>query len=365
MKFKNILDSFYRLITNGRLGLNIGQTTGLPKLDHIITGIQRQTMYVIAGDTGSGKTSFCLYSYLYVPLKTRLGDKNFKVIYYSLEMTAEMLLGKLMSMYIYDNYGIVLSYAQIFSREEILSDEHYKILEDCQEWIEKVLEHLTIYDKVLTPKGLYANLKQYADENGHWVENENGTTSYIPNNPEELVEVMLDHLFLMRPGAGQTKKDMADEAIEYLISFRNKCGYSPIVIQQLNRQGLMMDRRKENMQLPELQDLKGTGGAAEGSEVVIALFNPSRQKMHNWEGYDIRVLKDRIRAICVLKNRFGEVDKAIPVNFFGEINYFRELPKAENLRDDGYGPYVDLVYKPEDQANKNHDNDENASAFVF
>ncbi len=336
----NILKSLYELIDRGRKGLNIGTSTGLPKLDKVITGIQKQTFYLISGDTGSGKTTFCLYSYIYAPLKEFLGTDKFKVVYYSLEMTAEMLLAKLMSMYIYDTYGVVISYSSIFSREEILSDAYFEYVEASREWIEKVLKHLVIYDKSLSSKGLYAHLSSYAEANGTFVENPNGiSTTYVPKIADQLVLVVIDHVWLMRPVTGQTKKDMVDEAAEFLVTFRNKCGYSPVAIQQLNRTGLGMDRRKEGMQLPELQDLKGTGGVAEAAEIVIALFNPARQKMNNWEGYDIKKLKDRIRGICILKNRFGEVDKVIPTNFFGEINIFRELPKPEEMADNGYGPY--------------------------
>lgn len=333
-KFDDGLDSLYELIDDGRLGLNIGISTGIPKLDSLIAGVQRSTFYTIAGDTGSGKTSFCLYSLIYRPLKERLGDPTLRFVYYSLEMSKEMLLTKLLSIYLYENYGIELSYNQILSRSEVLQDEYYSRVLEAREWLAKVMEHITIFDKTLTTSRLYAHLKSYAEKNGTFVENANGTAkTYAPKVKNQYVIVILDHIWLMNTMTGQTKKDAADTAADYLITFRRRCNYTPVVLQQLNRQAGSMDRRNAELVMPELQDLKGTGGVAEASDVVIALFNPFRQKRSSWEGYNIDILRDKFRAIMILKSRFGEAEKAVPVNFFGNVNIFMEMPPSEDIRD--------------------------------
>lgn len=360
----DIVESLFALIDRGREGLNIGVSTGLPKLDEIISGIQRQTFYLIAGGTGSGKTTLCLYSYVYQPLKKYLGTDDFRVIYYSLEMTGEMILAKLLSMYIYDTFKIQMSYSDILSRKEILNDEYYEYIKKSKEWLEQVKKHLIIYDKTLTTKTLYNHLKEYANANGRFVENEEGTSKiYIPNIENQLVLVVIDHVFLMTQLAGQNKKDSADEAAKILITFRNKCGYSPVVLQQLNRQGSTMDRRKENMQVPELQDLKGTGDVSEAAEIVIMLFNPAKEKMSSWEKYKINLLQDKFRGVCVTKNRFGELDKVVPCNFFGNVNIFREMPKPEEI--DDYGPYLDIDYDPDNQVDKSKKEDKKEQFYLL
>lgn len=331
-KKQSKVDSLYEMIDRGRSGLNIGVSTGLTKLDSVISGIQKQRFYLIAGGTGSGKTTLCLYSFIYQPLKEKLGKEDFEIVYYSLEMTAEMLYAKLLSMYIYDQFDVRISYEDIFSNQVVLGDEYYNHLIKAKDWLVEVDKHLIVYDKSLTTKGLYAHLKSYAEANGVFQENEDGsTTTYIPKVKNKLTLIVLDHVWLLTPLEGQTQKIAVDVAAKYLLYFRNKCGFSPIAIQQLNRQNSSMDRRKEKMQLPELQDLKGTGDVAEAAEVVIALFNPVKEKMSSWEGYDIRTFKDNFRAICVLKNRYGTVDKVVPCGFYGDINYFRQLPKADTV----------------------------------
>lgn len=336
MKKKSKVDSLYEMIERGRLGLNIGISTGLSKLDSVISGIQKQRFYLIAGGTGSGKTTLCLYSFIYKPLKEKLGKDDFEIVYYSLEMTAEMLYAKLLSMYIYDEFNVRISYEEIFSNQVIIGDKNYHYLHIARKWLEKVDEHLIVFDKTLTTDVLYAHLMTYAKNNGVFQETGDGnSTIYIPKVKERLTLVIIDHAWLITPLPGQTQKTAVDETAKYLVYFRNKCGFSPIVLQQLNRQNSSIDRRKEKMQLPELQDLKGTGDIAEAAEIVIALFNPVKEKMSSWEGYDIKTFKDNFRAICVLKNRYGAVDKVVPCAFYGDINYFRQLPKADIVNSQG------------------------------
>ena len=56
MGVKQLLENIKR----GKEGKNIGISTGMPKLDSIIYGIQRRCLYVVSGDQGSGKTSLAI-----------------------------------------------------------------------------------------------------------------------------------------------------------------------------------------------------------------------------------------------------------------------------------------------------------------
>lgn len=74
-------------IDRGRLGLNHGISMGLPKLESIIDGVTRETYTLIISNSGSGKTSFALYAYVFKPLMEHLDDDDFKILYFSLEIT--------------------------------------------------------------------------------------------------------------------------------------------------------------------------------------------------------------------------------------------------------------------------------------
>ena len=110
----NIVEELYGSIEEGRKGKNKGLATGIAKMDSYTGGIQKGIYYLIFGTSGSGKTSLALYSYIYRPLKD-YPDKDFLIVYFSLEMSAKALMGKLLSHYIYETYGKVISYKTLMS----------------------------------------------------------------------------------------------------------------------------------------------------------------------------------------------------------------------------------------------------------
>ena len=105
-------------IDRGRLGLNHGIGMGLPKLESIIDGVTRETYTLILSNSGAGKTSFALYAYVYKPLMEHLEDDDFKILFFSLEMNEVSLYIKLLSIYIFETYGIELSFKEILSRKK-------------------------------------------------------------------------------------------------------------------------------------------------------------------------------------------------------------------------------------------------------
>lgn len=338
---KSAVDRLFSLIERGKLGKNIGLDIGLPKLKKIIAGIQRSMYTVVAGSTGSGKTTFTLYAYIYRPLMAMLGDPKLKIIYYSLEMTGETLLAKLASIFMYEHFGREITFNTILSRDEIISDEDYELVKQTREWLEKVQQHLIIYDKGLNCDGMYAHLKTYAEDNGVFTDGETEEV-YVPNVEDQYTIVVIDHIGLMRKRTGQTKKDAIDMTSNYLIYFRNKCGYSPVVLMQVNRQSSSMDRRKGEMQELQLDDLKDSGTPSEDAEIVMALFNPYREKMTSYREYKIKILKEFFRSVLVLKNRYGEADKMVPLNFFGTVGYWRELPLPTEISLEDYDRYLTI-----------------------
>lgn len=323
----------YSLVNRGREGANKGLPMGLPKFEDVVDGVQRSTYTVLAGSTGSGKTTFALYAYVYRPIVDQMakGLHDLRIVYYSLEMSAEILLAKLLGLHLFETYGRELSYKEIISKKDTLSDEDYELVAKEQEWLESLLTYLEIYDKPISADGIYANLMAYSEKYGTWLETEHNH-NYTPNKEDELVEIIIDHMGLLRRGKGRTKKEEMDLASAFLMHFRNKCRYSPLALFQLNRTSSSMDRRNAGFQEIQLDDIKDTSGPSEDAEIVVGIFNPYREKVATYKGHNVGILRDKLRGIQVLKNRLGEADKSISVNFFGSIGYWRELPSPEDLR---------------------------------
>ena len=351
---------FFSAVKRGKAGRNIGISLGLPKLDSVIYGIQKTALYTIGADSGSGKTSFAIASFVYNLLKDKK-EEGVSILYYSFEMSKESLYAKLTSLYIYDHYQIIIPYKEILSMQETISDEKYELILSCQEWLSTVDDILTIYDKSLIPTAIYATLKGWLSEFGEFVRVDEHKEDYIPKDGRYKVAIW-DHVGLI--GGTGSKKERIDTVVEYAIYFRNKCDLTGIFVQQLNRNAKSMDRKTSGYELIGLDDFKDTSGTTDASEVVLALFYPYREKIAKCAGYPIQnVLKKRFRLTQVLKNRYGDADTNIGTLFYGEIGLFRELPRPEEIGD--YEPYLSLKVKEDEQLNVKEDEVNDNNIFKF
>ena len=112
---------------------------------------------------------------------------------------------------------------------------------------------------------------------------------------------------------------------------------------QENRNSADMDRRKADLTECSAEDIKDSGNPYNDCEICIGIYNPLKHKIKNHRGYPIIIeanqtgvfigLRDRYRAAILIKNRLGESDRVIPLNFFGELGYFIEFPKADTITD--------------------------------
>lgn len=334
-------------IKKGKEGKNIGIPTGIPKLDSMIYGIQRKTLYTIGADSGAGKTSFALDIFIYNLIKNK-GERPVDILFYAFEMASDALYAKILSLHIWDTYHKIIPYKTILSLIEPISDEDYSYVLKSTEWLEELQKHLTIYDKALTPNGIYATCKNWLKEFGEFISIDEHREDYRQYDSNQYRVVLIDHVGLI--SGPETKKIKIDTVADYMIYFRNKCDITGVFIQQLNRNAKSMDRKTNGYELIGLEDFKDTSGTTDASEVVIALYFPYREKIARCENYPIQsVLKKRFRLCQILKGRYGEADVNIGLNFFGEVGLFRELPRPEEIGD--YAPYLQLDYKEPKQMN--------------
>jgi hypothetical protein len=346
MGVESLLDNIER----GKQGKNIGISTGLPIIDSLIYGIQRKYIYTVGADTSGGKTSFALDIFVYNLLKNA-GNKKVSILYYSFEMASDVLYAKLLSRHIWDAYKEIVTYEDILSLTKPISKEHQELVSKSLAWVREISSHLTIYDKSLSPNGIYATCKEWLKKFGVFNQVDEHREEYIDQEPDTYKVALWDHVGLI--GGQGTKKERIDLTVEYAIYFRNKCGLTGIFIQQMNRNSKSMDRKTSGYELYQLDDFKDTSGTTDGSEVVIALYFPYREKIARCEGYPIQnVLKKRFRLGQILKNRYGQADVNKGLAFYGEIGMFKELPRPEEISD--YEPYLTLDYgKKEDEDEEN------------
>jgi replicative DNA helicase len=354
-----IYDNFLKYVANGREGLNRGIPMGFNRLDKFLRGIQKKKYYLIGGSTGTGKTAFVdeafiMNAYNWI-VKTNAKEK-LKVFYFSFEIDTESKLAKWVSYQLFIDEQIIIDPEYILGmdmqnaedKDNQLSDELYEKIKNYKEHFEKMFEFIEFEDIPIHPTAIFNQVKKYCEDNGKWVEYErvyNGVTKkikyYRPNNPDEYVLVIIDHIGLVRPeraAKGEqslNKKGTIDRLSSYLIELRNKYQAIPVVVSQFNRELGDIQRQRFKELVPQLEDFKDSGNSQEDASVVIALFSPKRYNIDRYLEYDLKFkgvsIGDYFRALFIIKNRGGRDGVSLATRFLGECGYFEELPNPDEF----------------------------------
>jgi replicative DNA helicase len=335
-------------IKRGMLGLNTGIPHGHEKLTNYLPNIQKSTYYLVGGELSTGKSAFANDMFVYNPIDWYFENKNnskIKLIipYYSFEIPKRDMMVKYIARRIYKKYGILLDVNYILSRGKYrISDEHFNMVQTELPFLDELDDILIIQDLPKNPTGIWNDLLKIANDNGTGIEqnkitkNYEFTGDYKAHNEDTFIIPVVDHIGLTKKEREFNKKEVIDKLSEYMIILRNKCGISPVLVQQLNRSLSSTDRFKINRVEPQLSDFKESGNTQEDANVVLALFSPQRYEIPTFRDYNIGRLKNRFRSVSLLKNRDGEADKILGMQFIGEIGMFTELPKGSEMSESDY-----------------------------
>ena len=337
-------EEFYALVKEGREGHNIGLSIGSPKLELYMDGFLPGTSYLIGAASGVGKSTYMLWALIYQPLihflKGESVERDPYWIMFNLEMTRSQIYAKLVSMYIFDNFGEQLRFKEIFSRGKdcVLSDEGLNLLEQCSAFLDELDKRIYCYEGVLTEEIYIAQVKKELPRFGKF----EGAT-FIPNNPNQVVGVVIDHCSLIKASSGRSKKEEMDAISRDSVIFRNTTKIiSPIHVAQFNRSSGSDERLKQSMQDPNQNDFKDSGSLYDDSQIVIALFSPHKYKLSTYRKYNIKILEQSFIAAFLLKSRFGTSDICVPFGFYGDCSHYVELPKPDEIFD--YEKYTNPNY---------------------
>ena len=337
-------EEFFQLVQEGRLGNNIGLSIGSSKLEIYMDGFLPGTSYLIGGASGTGKSTYMLWSMVYQPLIHYLNGECPELdphwLMFNLEMTRSQVYAKLVSMYIFDNFGVELKFKRIFSRGKdcILTDDEFELLEQCSDFLDELDKRITNFEGVLTEATYVKVVMDELENYGTWEDN-----IFIPNNPKQVLGVVIDHCSLIKATNGKSKKEEMDAISRASVRFRNVCKIvSPIHVAQFNRGSGSDERLKQNMQDPTQNDFKDSGSLYDDSQIVFALFSPHKHKLASYKKYNIKALEQCFIGIFLLKSRFGTSDILVPMNFFGDCSHYVELPKPDEIYD--YNKYTSANY---------------------
>lgn len=211
-------------------------------------GVELGTYYLVSGAAKASKSKIANFLFLFNtviyayehPKLVRL-----KVFYALLEETKENITAKFICYLLFRMSGgkirIDIKTFKSVDEGRILSKDILELLDtlEYQSLLQFFEDHIEwIEDR--NPTGIYNTLKKYAEGNGvvHKKKREGYDKEvfdyYEPNDPDEYVLCVIDHISLISTERGMDLRTSIDKLSEYLKIVRNKYNYIPVVIQQQN-----------------------------------------------------------------------------------------------------------------------------------
>lgn len=346
--YQSMLDT----VDQGRSGRILTIPTGIPKFDQTVYGTRQGCYYLYGAETGVGKTKFVREKHIYTvydkykeindPSKL---DVNF--LDFSLEISAKENMAAATTRHIYKQTGMIVTPDQLFGWTTRLSDAHRQLVETYKPYFQDFEKKLYVFDDEVTPTKLHDVLLAYAkrvgrfSKEGRWI-SECG--DYTPNNPNLYTIIVVDTINLadIEP-THDTVKTSIDRISRLLVWFRNKCGFTPIVIQQFNAEISAVDRGRYGIKTPLLRDFEDSKRTTKDANIVFGMFDPMRHMKEDealFNGYDITQLRSWFRSLHLLKHRNGQSNKFIPLQCKGAVGLFEQLPEPNQMGQREYDLYT-------------------------
>lgn len=223
-------------------------------------GIRKRFSYLITGATKSSKTQFTNYMFVITPIFYYLEHPELikpTIMYFPLEETKEEITLRF--------YAYVISYLSNGKYE--ISPENLESVDERNPLPQEVLDIMdseafiriaNAYEECVTfyedrnPTGIWKTVRAYLESNGKTIKEKKEVTyvdeitgktikdtvevfkEYIPNNPNEYIIPIVDHIGLLQEERGMTLKMTIEKLSEYFVILRNRYSITPVLVQQQN-----------------------------------------------------------------------------------------------------------------------------------
>ena len=362
----SLRDDLLNEIENGRNGKS-GVIPFLYEKVGDYIDIAKNTMYTIGGETSAGKSTiaqdaFIIKTILWY-LENKTPDIKLSIIYFGMERKMYQYTARWMSRLIFEEQGIDISPKKILSRKKYdqMTDEEYGLVKEytkvLDEWEKDDL--LMAHEGSKNPTGISKFLEAFAkkhgtiidkDKDNNEMENILKSREYKPTHANHIVLVVTDHIGILAPEkeTAQTKMQI-DKFSRTMREARDIYGFSPVIIQQLNRNLSEVARQKLGELAPKLSDFADSSQTQQDSDVIMALFDPYRHavgpELGRDNGYELARFKDKrfrtyYRTLHILKNSFDSSGLIFSMALDPVHGILKTLPNR-----DQNGGVDDRIYK--------------------
>ena len=258
--------------------LTFGIPTGIGKLDRQINGWNKTDLVILAGRPGMGKSTAAMNFAVSAILN------NYPVAFFSLEMSKEQLVGRLMS---------------------IVSDVNSQdiIMKRLTDWQIKQLE--------MSTEGLN-NLPLWIDESAGLNVFEFKSKARKLVREKNIKLIIIDYLQLMESDdKRKSREQQISEISRNLKMIAKELNVTIIALSQMSR-----DIEKRVDKKPQLSDLRESGAIEQDADMVIFCYRPDMMGMQDFEINGRNVSASDLFILDIKKFRNGQpgeiVTKIIP-----------------------------------------------------
>jgi len=329
----------------------------LPRLSKVLPGVRKGQFICTTAGTKESKTQLTDFLFMYQPIEWLLDNRHvdidLKIKYFSLELSKEIKMVQAISYRLFTKYGILINPDNLLSvfNEYIVDNDIMNIIEsdEFQEWFKFFEERVEFIDSIKHPTGIMINVQSYAEQNGTYEykyidwetdgkhEKKKVIDKYIPNKPNEIVEVIIDHASLLSEKGKSLYECIKSLSSEHCIKMRDLWGYSPILVQQQSAESTSQQFTSKGNNIldkarPTREGLANCKDVGMDVNLMLGIFSPYKYKEEQYENWDLTRLRDSHRELSILLNRSGKSNATIQLYFNGACNYFRELPHEPDER---------------------------------
>ncbi|MBI4034322.1 replicative DNA helicase [Candidatus Saccharibacteria bacterium] len=261
-----------------------GIATGFKDLDRLLAGLQRSDLDVIAGRPSMGKTALALNIALNIATKAKQGA----VLYFSLEMSKEQLVDRLLA-----------------------------IEAGVDAWRLRTGDGLTDkdFEKISVAMGRLAEAPVFIDDTSGITISDLRTKARRLNHDQPLAAIFVDYLQLMSGGsrfaATANRVQEISEISRGLKILARDLNVPVIALSQLSR-----SVENRSPQIPQLADLRESGSIEQDADIVAFLY---REEYYNPESD-----RKNVTDILVKKHRNGPV-RNLELYFDRDLQRFLDL----------------------------------------
>ena len=333
-------------------GKYLGVPYPFPRLNEHLSSIDKSQAIGILGATGTGKSKFTRYTFLYNVYKfyKETGYK-LRILWFCLEDAKLETYKFVICNYLRENYDIVISYKELNSKTRELPDFVMEKIDEAEEYFSEFDKVVTFIDGETEPTAIYEICRSIALNLGtvtSWIENIEGkdVKQYGYESDTHVIAVF-DNMSNIdtEDDTSNEQKAILKFVKEYMrLKLCNFFKWTCVMVMQLDFESERQSFTRSGTSIlskiePSLASIGDSKRSSRSFHLIFSLFDPSRYELIQYPippktkpelAYRIDILGKRFRALKVLKSNQTEANLRVGLLFDGVSEVFTELPKPDS-----------------------------------